>query len=282
MIPLIDAHQHIWDTTRHRHSWLDKYDEPLNRTWTPADLAPLAAAAGVVGTVAVQSLPDLDETLYLLEQAEASPLLLGVVGWVDLRSSRVAEQIESLLAAPGGRWLRGVRYNLSAGDESEFADPALAAGLRVLGEFDLAFDLLTAPAKLGWTARLLDAAPDTRFVLDHAGNPDIARGQFEGWASSIGELARRPHLDCKLSGLVTKADHDSWTVADLRPYAETVIGAFTPERVAIGSDWPVCLLAGGYERVMGAYRALVAELSDTERDNVVTATVERTYRLAST
>ncbi|WP_436500316.1 amidohydrolase family protein [Actinokineospora sp. HUAS TT18] len=279
MTPLIDAHHHIWDTRRHRHAWLDKHCEPLNRTWTPADLAPLAAAEGVVATVVVQALPDVDETLFLLEQAEANPLVRGVVGYVDLRSSRVVEEIEGLLAAPGGRWLRGVRYNLMAAGESDFTDPTLVAGLHALARFDLAFDLVTTPAKLDWATRLVDAAPNTRFVLDHAGNPDIAGGAITPWAATITGLARRPNVDCKLSGLVTRADHRTWTAAELRPFADVVLSRFTPARVALGSDWPVCLLAGEYSLVLNAYRELIDDLSEAERGDVELATAERAYRL---
>ncbi|MYS87754.1 amidohydrolase family protein [Embleya scabrispora] len=278
-LPMVDAHHHLWDPAQHRHDWLDRHSQLLNRAWTAADLAPLATEAGITAAVAVQALSEPAETRYLLEQAAARPLIAGVVGYADLRSDHLPGDLESLLTAPGGQWLRGVRYNLIHAHEDDFTDTKLARGLRTLARYDLTFDLITTAPKLAWAARLADAAPDTRLVLDHAGNPPIAEGAINPWAAGIATLARRANVHCKLSGLVTQADHEFWTVADLRPYADVVLTAFSPCRVAIGSDWPVSLLAGTYPGVMGAYRQLVSELTETERCAVGTGTASRLYRL---
>ncbi|MEV0614317.1 amidohydrolase family protein [Nonomuraea sp. NPDC050404] len=272
----IDAHHHVWDLSARPHGWLDSAKmAPVRRTYTLDDLAGPAAAAGVTRTVLVQVLADLAETREFLNLAARSELVAGVVGWVDLTAPDVAD---TLAALPSG--LVGVRHGVqSEPDPGWLSRPDVRRGLAAVAAAGLSYDLLTLPHQLPAAVETVRALPELTFVLDHLSKPPIAAGELEPWRSRILELAAGPNVYCKLSGLVTEADWGSWRTADLRPYAETVLEAFGPERVMFGSDWPVCLLAAEYDQVVTAADELCAGLSDGERSEVFAGTARRAYRL---
>ncbi|MEV0345123.1 amidohydrolase family protein [Nonomuraea sp. NPDC050680] len=274
--PGIDAHHHVWDLGGRAHGWLDAEKlAPIRRTFTLDRLAEHAAAAGVSATVLVQVLPDLAETVEFLALAGESELVAGVVGWVDLTAPAVAETLAGL---PGG--LVAIRHGVQAEpDPGWLTRPDVRRGLAAVASAGLAYDLLTLPHQLPAAIETVAALPELTFVLDHLSKPPIASGRLEPWASRIRELAAYPNVYCKLSGMVTEADWASWRVADLRPYAETVLAAFGPERVMFGSDWPVCLLAADYQRVVSVAEELCAGLSAGERADVFGGTARRAYRL---
>jgi L-fuconolactonase len=272
----IDAHHHVWDLATRPHTWLDPEPmAPVRRTYTLDDLAGHAAAAGVTRTVLVQVLPDLDETREFLALAAASELVAGVVGWIDLTAPGVAG---TLAALPPG--LVGVRHGVQSEPDPAWLDrPDVRRGLAGVAAAGLAYDLLTLPHQLPSAIRTVAALPQLTFVLDHLSKPPIASGELEPWRGHIRELAAYPNVFCKLSGMVTEAEHTSWRVSDLRPYAETVLEAFGPERVMFGSDWPVCLLAARYDQVVAAADELCAGLSEDERAAVFAGTARRAYRI---
>ncbi|WP_433510774.1 amidohydrolase family protein [Nonomuraea sp. CA-143628] len=300
--PRIDAHHHVWDLGVRAHGWLDAEKlAPIRRTFTLDRLAEHATAAGVGGTVLVQVLPDLAETVEFLALAAESELVAGVVGWVDLTAPAVAETLAGLSSGqagqagqsgrPGGQpgrvghagrsgGLVAIRHGVQAEpDPGWLTRPDVRRGLAAVASAGLAYDMLTLPHQLPAAIETVAALPELTFVLDHLSKPPITSGQLEPWASRIRELAAHPNVYCKLSGMVTEADWTSWRVADLRPYAETVLAAFGPERVMFGSDWPVCLLAADYERVVSAAEELCAGLSAGERADVFGGTARRAYRL---
>ncbi|MEU0568763.1 amidohydrolase family protein [Nonomuraea sp. NPDC005983] len=272
----IDAHHHVWDLAARAHEWLDPEPvAPIRRTYTLDDLTEHAAAAGVSATVLVQVLPDLAETAEFLALAAKSELVAGVVGWIDLTAPDAADVLAGL---PGG--LVGVRHGVqSEPDPGWLTRPDVRRGLGAVAAAGLAYDLLTLPYQLPAAIDTVAAMPELTFVLDHLSKPPIASGELEPWASRIRELAGHPNVYCKLSGMVTEADWASWQVAELRPYAETVLDAFGPERVMFGSDWPVCLLAAEYGQVAAAADELCAGLSAGERADVFAGTARRAYRL---
>ncbi|NUT48272.1 MAG: amidohydrolase family protein, partial [Saccharothrix sp.] len=164
-------------------------------------------------------------------------------------------------------------------DPRWLARPDVRRGLRAVADAGLVYDLLTLVHQLPAAIEAVRALPEATFVLDHLSKPSIATRDREPWASWIRELAAEPNVTCKLSGMVTEADHARWTVADLRPYADVVLEAFGPSRVMFGSDWPVCLLAGSYEEVVAAAEGVTARLTAAERDEVFGGTAARVYRL---
>jgi L-fuconolactonase len=280
---VIDAHHHVWDLSVRDQPWIDPA-WPIRRDFTLDDLSGPAEAAGVEATVLVQTVLDPAETPEFLALAAGSthPRVAGVVGWVDLTDPGVADALAALIAAEGGDRLVGVRHQVQSEDDPQWlCRPAVRNGLRAVAEAGLAYDLLTRPHQLSAAVATARDLPELRFVLDHLSKPPIARGELRPWADDLRALAACPNVAAKVSGLVTEADWRTWTVADLRPYVEVALDAFSPARLMFGSDWPVCLLAAdSYGDVVAAARELTAGLSEAERDDVFAGTAQRWYRLS--
>jgi L-fuconolactonase len=242
----IDAHQHFWSYDDAQYPWIPK-GSPLHRDWLPADLAPLLAARQLDGCVAVQARQTIEETRWLLALADQSSIIKGVVGWVDLRSPRVEEDLEQLVKHSR---LVGVRHVVQDEPDDQFLVlPEVTRGIGILHRFGLAYDILIYPRQLPSALKLARQFPKQRFVLDHIAKPLIRAGVKSPWEEQIRELARLPNVWCKVSGLITEANHQTWRPEEIFPYLDVVFEAFGVGRLMYGSDWPVCLLAGSYERV---------------------------------
>jgi L-fuconolactonase len=280
-MPTIDAHHHFWRYDRAEYDWIDDTMSALRRNFLAPDLAAVLGAAGVQGAISVQARQTLEETRWLLAIADAHDFIAGVVGWVPLAAPSLRTELAPLAAS---RKLRGVRHVVQGEADPGFLDRAdFNAGIDALREFGLAYDLLIYAHQLPAALAFVDRHPGQVFVLDHAAKPRIRERVIEPWRTHIGELARRPEVYCKLSGLVTEAapdpSTDAWTDADLRPYADTVLEAFGPSRVLFGSDWPVCLVAAPYDRWLDTVKTLTAGLTVSERAEVMGGTARRAYRL---
>jgi len=279
----IDSHQHFWSYSAADYPWIGAGMERLARDYLPGDLGPVAAAEGIGGTVAVQARQTLEETHWLLGLAEQHPLIRGVVGWVDLRSPRVAEQ---LAAVADRKHLVGMRHVVQDEPDPRFLlGPEFVRGLKSLEPVGLTYDLLLYPQQLPAAAELASQLPDQPFVLDHLAKPQIARwkspGDMEPWRRDIESLAKQKNVCCKLSGLVTEAAWRQWSPADFAPVLDIVLTAFGPERLMFGSDWPVCLLSGDYAEVAGIIRDVSSTLSMTEQAAIWGGTAARFYGLAN-
>jgi L-fuconolactonase len=283
---VIDAHHHLWDLKAREHRWLDggqawASDEELarlRRSFTVADLAPLAAAAGVSATVVIQTVAEPWETPDLLAQA-GQGLIAGVVGWTDLAVADVAGALAGLRELPGGRFLCGIRHPvLAEPDPGWLARPAVLRGLRALAAAGLSFDIVILPHQLPAAVTAARSVPGLTFVLDHLGNPPAGTGRpatTGPWAEAITSLAALSNVTCKLSGGHTSPARAS----DLRPYYQAVLDAFGPDRLMFGTDWPVSTLAASYAGICGLYQELTAELSPAEQDAIFDRTARRVYRL---
>ncbi len=272
---IVDAHHHLWDPARRDYPWLaGDALAPIRKRYDVAALRAHTTATGVQRTVLVQTVPDVDETVEFLGLADANrDLICGVVGWVDLTAG-TADSLARLRNAPGGDLLVGIRHPAQDEPHSDWLSrDDVVAGVRAVVDAGLAYDLLVYPHQLPAAISLVERVPAGRFVLDHAGKPPIATGALEPWAGLLRRLAGAPGVAVKLSGLVTEANWDAWTAADIRPYAEVVLDAFGPDRVMFGSDWPVCELAASYADVMGLARELAAD------DAVFGDTARQWYRL---
>lgn len=283
MSPRIDAHHHLWRPGR-GYAWLEAPRlAPIRRDFDLADLAAVTGAAGVDRTVLVEAgRESAAEVTEFLAFAEASDLIAGVVGWADLAAPELAETVAGQRAGPGGRWLVGLRSQVQgeAGPD-HLRRRDIQAGLATAAAAGLAFDLVVRVDQLPGAAEAAAAVPQCRFVLDHVGKPDIAAGGHDRWRELLAPLARLPNLTAKLSGLVTEADWANWTVEDLRPYVATALELFGPHRLMFGSDWPVCLLAASYGRVVEVLDELLAGfgLGAGELAAIWGGTAARTYRL---
>lgn len=273
---VIDSHHHFWDPSRHDYPWMGDELAAIRRTFGPAELAPLLALEAVDRTVLVQTISNLDETREFLATAAETDFIAGVVGWVDLTSPSVADTLRDLRAGKGGTYLAGVRHQVH--DETDprwLLRDDVRRGIEAVGEAGLVYDLLVRTRELPAAVEVAKQFPDVRFVLDHIAKPQIAAGpRDEAWARAMPPLAACPNVYCKLSGMVTEANWARWTADDLQPYVDRALGWFGPERCMFGSDWPVCLLAAGYSRVVATMRDLVGD-----NDDVFGATASRVYGL---
>ncbi|WP_330285638.1 amidohydrolase family protein [Streptomyces sp. NBC_00576] len=281
---IVDAHHHVWDLSVRDQDWISG-DElaPLRRDFTLADLAPEARAAGVTATVLVQTITVPEETPEFLALAADSDLVAGVVGWTDLTAPDISDTLAKLRAGHGGEHLVGIRHQVQGEPDPRWlVRPDVLRGLSALADAGLVHDLVVKPHQLAAAVEAAERLPGLTFVLDHLGKPPIASGELGPWAQQIRRLAALPNTVCKLSGMVTEADWDSWTVAALAPYADTVLDAFGPRRLMFGSDWPVCRLAATYAEVIDVARELTSGLGPDERHDIFTGTAVRTYDLPVT
>ncbi|MFJ8025619.1 amidohydrolase family protein [Streptomyces sp. NPDC096311] len=277
----VDAHHHVWDLSVRDQDWITGPElQPLRRDFGVADLAPQARAAGVDRTVLVQTITVPEETPEFLALAAQGELIAGVVGWTDLTRPDVADELARLRELPGGRHLKGIRHQVQGEPDPEWLlRPDVRDGLAAVAEAGLVYDLVVLPHQLSACVRAAAGHPGLTLVLDHLGKPPIATGALRPWATAVRALAALPNTVCKLSGMVTEADHGKWTVDGLRPYADTVLDAFGPGRLMFGSDWPVCTLAASYGQVVDVAEELTGGLGAAERAEVFGGTATRVYRL---
>ncbi|WP_207483927.1 amidohydrolase family protein [Arenibaculum pallidiluteum] len=270
----IDSHQHYWRIARGDYGWMTEAVAPIRRDLMPADLAPHLDAAGIAGTILVQAAPTLAETEFLLDLAESDARILGVVGWVDLAAPGATRELERLARRPKFRGIRPMLQDIA--DTFWILRPEAVAALEAAAALGLRLDALARPRHLPVVSALADRLPALPIVLDHCAKPDIAAGAMRPWARDIEALAERPQVFCKLSGLATEAPPD-WTVADLAPYAATVLQAFGADRVMFGSDWPVLELAGTYPQWLAAAAELVDRFAPDGATAVFGGTAARFY-----
>ncbi|MGQ4387989.1 amidohydrolase family protein [Streptomyces sp. SAS_270] len=283
---LVDAHHHVWDLDHRSQPWLNEPGlEPIRRAFAPEDLR-TSATRSIAGrrlgsTVVVQCVTSVSETRELLALADEDPLIGAVVGWADPTSPAVGDVLDELLAGPGGRHLRAVRHLVQGESDPQWLQrPAVEQGLRATAERGLGYDVLVRSHQLPQAVRLAERLPDLPLVLDHAGKPPIAQHALDDWERDLRRLAAHSQVRCKVSGLVTEADHEKWTVDDLRPVWNILLSAFGPDRLMFGSDWPVCVLAGGWNRWAAAVEELLADCSADETEAVLVGTATDFYRLS--
>ena len=273
----IDAHQHFWRYDPLEYPWIDDSLSPLRRDFLPPDLHPLLLASGFQACVAVQARQSIRETLWLLELASQFPFIAGVVGWVNLRSPSLRDDLSQLTLDP---LLVGVRHIVQGEPDDLFLLlPDFLRGVAALAEFDLPYDILIYPRHLPVAAEFAARFPEQRFVLDHLAKPDIRSHSLEPWRSHLRALASLPNVFAKLSGLVTEADWSSWSPSTLVPYLDTALELFGPDRLLIGSDWPVCTVAGSYSRVLDAILSFLAPLPSSQQDAILGGNALRLWKL---
>ncbi|MGH9194517.1 MAG: amidohydrolase family protein, partial [Acidimicrobiia bacterium] len=239
----IDAHQHFWQYTPTEYGWIDDTMAALRRDFLPEHLKVELDRAGFAGCVAVQARQTVEETVWLLELADQYPFIVGVVGWVDLQSQAVRAQLERFARHAK---LVGIRHIVQSEPDDFLLRPEFCRGIALLEEFDLAYDILIHPRHLPQAVEFAKRFSHHRLVLDHLAKPEIRQREIRTWRQDLRRLATRENVFCKLSGLVTEAEWNRWTIAELRPYLDVAFDCFGPKRLMIGSDWPVCTLAADY------------------------------------
>ncbi len=272
----IDAHQHFWVYDPHEYEWIDDSMASLRRDFLPRDLKPDLDRNGFQGCVAVQARQTLEETQWLLDLARDAPFILGVVGWVDLRSPQVQSQ---LAAFAGNPKLVGIRHVVQSEPDGFLLQPEFLRGISVLEEFDLAYDILIYTQHLPIAVEFVQKFPRQRFVLDHLAKPPVKAGCIDSWAHGLRELAGFPNVFCKLSGLVTEADWQNWRPEQITPCLDVALECFGPHRLMIGSDWPVCTLAASYSRTTDVIKDYLSRQTPKVREAVLGRTAQRFWRL---
>jgi len=273
----IDSHQHFWKYDAREYEWIDESMKSLRRDFMPEDLEPELGRNGFDGCIAVQARQTLEETRWLLELAGRHSFVKGVVGWVDVRSPEVRFQLEALCGNPK---LAGIRHIVQSEPDDRFLlQPDFLRGIAVLSEFNLTYDILIYTRHLPVAAEVVTRFPRQRFVLDHLAKPDIRRRELTGWSQGIRQFARFPNVYCKLSGLVTEADWTNWKEQDFAPYLDAAFEHFGAERLMIGSDWPVCTVAGDYSLVIGVVKNYLGRLPTEARAAVLGNTAIQVYQL---
>lgn len=273
----IDAHHHFWKYSPEEYDWIDEAMRVIRRDFLPADLAATIRPHGIDGVVSVQARQSVAETQWLLDLARDNPFIKGVVGWVPLADSSVSAVLDRFAANPR---LKGIRHVVQGEPDPAFLErPAFNAGLREVTNRGLAYDILIFARQLPASIAFVDRHPDQVFVLDHIAKPVVQGPPDTTWAANIRELARRPNVYCKFSGVVTEVPGWQWTPQLLKPYYDVVLSAFGPKRLMFGSDWPVCLVATEYARWISFVGGCTAALSPSERERVLGGTATEAYRL---
>ena len=275
-VPVVDSHHHFWDIDKFDYSWMPD-GSPLAVDYGPTQLAPLIKAAGIDYTVVVQAVSSPDEARWLLELADQNDFIAGIVGWVDLTDPKVGYTLDELQRS---KYFKGVRHIWEGeNDPGWIVNSGAINGLQELVRRDLTFDFLAKPPNLPFIPQVMEQVPDLRAVVDHIGKPLIADHLVEPWLSDMRKVASINGIHCKISGMITEADQQSWIADDLRPYVHHILGMYGTDRLMFGTDWPVCTLAGEYQTVADTTRGILNSLSHTAKADVFGGTAIRFYRL---
>lgn len=273
----IDSHQHFWRYDAVRDAWITDSMAVLKRDFLPEHLAAELTANGIDASIAVQSTQSESETMFLLDLAEKSERIAGVVGWADLSSPRVAERLAYFSHFPK---LRGFRHIAQSEPDDRFlVRESFVNGVSQLRAFGFTYDILIYPKQLPAAIELAARLPDQRFVVDHIAKPEIQSKKIQPWGTQMKEIAQNKNVFCKLSGLVTEADWKGWKTDDFKPYLDLVFDAFEADRLMCGSDWPVCLVAATYRQVKQLIEEYLKGFSRIDKEKIFGGNAARFYGL---
>ena len=274
---MIDCHQHFWQVGRFDYPWMTSDLGVLYRDYLPDELAPILSRNGIEKTVLVQASNSIEESRWLLNLADENSFIAGVVGWVDLMSADVDAQLSELTTHSK---FKGVRHLVESEPEDDWiVQPFVLSGLKRLSTYGLSYDLLVHTRHLKYIPQVAESCPELALIIDHLAKPPIAKNEIDEWSRAFKTLAAYPNIHCKLSGLVTEANWTSWQTDDLRPFVDVALEAFGADRLMFGSDYPVCLLASSYDRVLESFQEILASLGDAEREKIFSRNAARFYRV---
>lgn len=277
MQQIVDSHQHFWQLGRFAYSWMPENNKILYRDYLPDCFAMILQENGVAKSVAVQADQSIEETQWLLELSDQFNFIAGVVGWVDLQSNRVEKQLDEFSKHPK---FKGIRHIVQDEPSDDWIlQPKVLQGINKLVGYDLTYDILVFPCHLKHIPTVFEKCPEVNFVIDHLAKPSIATGEIKDWAKDMKIIASHSKVFCKVSGLVTEANHQNWKADDLRPYIETVLELFGAERLMFGSDYPVCLLASSYHKVLETYQSFFKDLTKAEQNLIFKENAINFYKL---
>lgn len=273
----IDAHQHFWQFDPVRDSWITDDMAVIQRDFLPQHLQPVLQANGFDGCVLVQADQSEVQNDFMLQQAAAAPFIKGVVGWVDLQHASVEDRLAYYKQFS---LIKGFRHVLQGeADRQLMLKPAFMNGISKLASFGFTYDILIFPDQLPYVPALVQVFPNQAFVIDHIAKPGIKAGEIVQWEKDMRQVAQYPNVYCKVSGMVTEADWQRWKADDFKPYLDALTAAFGIDRLLYGSDWPVCLVAGSYEKMLSIVADYYASFSASEQALFFGQNAARFYQL---
>ena len=274
----LDAHQHFWYYNTVDYAWISEAMPQLKQHRLPPDLQPHLEANNFAGCVAVQARQSLAETDFLLSLAAQYDYVKAVVGWVDLRDSELSTTLESYR---DHTHLKGFRHIVQDEPDDRFLlRSEFIRGVQLLGQHGYTYDVLVYEKQLPHFVTFLDHCPDQPFVLDHLGKPQISGGPSSSWRAAIRAIAQHPQVYCKVSGLVTEAEWFQWKAEDFEPFLDIVLEAFGPQRLMLGSDWPVCLLAAkDYDDVLQIMDRFTSGMTPEEKEGIYGKNAQAFYKI---
>jgi L-fuconolactonase len=273
----IDAHQHFWNYDPIRHDWIDDSMKVIRKNFLPTDLSIEMKKNGIDGSVAVQVDETEEENYFLLKLNEENEFIKGIVGWMDLKSPTAEEQMQHWKQYQKIKGFRCIMQGKP--DKLYLKNDLFISQIKKLASYEFTYDLLVYHDQLPSLIRFVEKLPDNRMILDHLGKPNIKNREIKTWRENIKILAQHPGIFCKLSGLVTEANHNNWSYDDLMPYLEIASEAFGIDRICFGSDWPVCLVAGSYSEVVGVIEKISSQLNEQEKDKIFGSNTMKFYNL---
>lgn len=259
----IDSHNHFWKYDAVRDSWITPEMAVIRRDFLPDDFWPALQQNNFDGCVVVQSDQSIAENAFQLKNADENDFIKAVVGWVDLQH----ENVESKLARyQSFKKMKGFRHVLQGeADRALMLKPAFKRGIGCLAKYGFTYDILIFPDQLKYATELVAEFPGQKFVIDHIAKPLIKNGEITEWKKDIAAIAKHENVSCKISGMVTEADWKKWKYIDFKPYLDAVVESFGTKRIMYGSDWPVCLVASGYDEMLGIVKKYFSSFSVNEQ-----------------
>lgn len=272
----IDAHQHFWNYNPQRDTWITDEMQVLRQSFLPNDLEPLLQFNQLDGCVAVQADQSEEETNFLLTLAAVSPVIKGVVGWIDLRADNLEDRLIHYKAYND---LKGFRHIVQGESPGFLADRKFIKGVQLLGDYGYTYDLLVYHHQLTEALVFVNEVPGVSIVIDHLAKPSIRTGEKTKWELNMAALSTFSNVYCKVSGMVTEADWKHWTAEDFFPYLDELMETFGAQRLLYGSDWPVCLLAASYQEQYAALQRYIVQLSANEQKAIMGDNAVKFYNL---
>lgn len=275
---IIDSHHHFWNYSESEYEWISDEMAVLKRDFLPKSLSEISEASGVDGFISVQARQSVEETSWLLNLAESSDLIKGIVGWLPLSDQSLQQELERFARF---KKLKGVRHVIQDEPDDHFIlGGDFNQGIKSLQDYGLVYDILIFAKHLPQTIQFVDNHPEQLFVLDHIAKPKISSKEVDSsWQKWMKSLAERENVVCKFSGVVTEVSQNEWNAEMLRPWWDSTLEAFGTERLLYGSDWPVCLLKSGYQQWIETVRGFVKELSSSEQADIMGENAVRTYKI---
>ena len=274
----IDSHQHFWKYDPIRDSWITDEMAVIQRDFFPEDLEPVLKVNGIDGCVIVQSDQSEEENHFQLKNAENHSFIKGVVGWVDLLSADIEQRLEY---SSQFKKLKGFRHVLQGEPQRDFMlRPDFLNGISLLNKYNFTYDILVFPDQLKFVNEMVAKFPEQRFVLDHIAKPYIKDKILTDWDVNINTLGKFDNVFCKISGMVTETNWNTWRPEEFDPYLDVVVNAFGTDRIMFGSDWPVCKVAATYEEVYGIVKNYFSGYSESEKGRIFGENAIKFYNLS--